>query len=159
MRNIDIYRRRYKKHCFRIIAVDPQFVSGNELLEELWFSATSVNQVISDYSTICAALIASSLKAFWTTRIVSTEQCSSFTQNLMQIRCSTHSVILNVTATQYTCSLNGIYHSHWLVQWSCHCSHLCIPVHSPWLPSDIDVMQTVRVMLIMAGFFQDQYIT
>ena len=31
-------------------------------------------------------------------------------QNLMQIRCSTHSVILNATTTQYTCSLNSIYH-------------------------------------------------
>ena len=30
--------------------------------------------------------------------------------NLMQICCSTCSVILNATATQYTCSLNGIYH-------------------------------------------------
>ena len=28
----------------------------------------------------------------------------------MQIHCSTHSVILNVIATQYTCSLNSIYH-------------------------------------------------
>ena len=27
----------------------------------------------------------------------------------MQIHCSTHSVILNVTATQYTCSLNSVY--------------------------------------------------
>ena len=27
----------------------------------------------------------------------------------MQINCSTCSVILNMTATQYTCSLNGIY--------------------------------------------------
>ena len=41
--------------------------------------------------------------------MVSMEECSSLMQNLMQIYCSTHSDILNVTATQYTCSLNGIY--------------------------------------------------
>ena len=44
--------------------------------------------------------------------IVSAEECSSFMQNLMQIHCSTCSVILNVMAPQYTCSLNGIYHPH-----------------------------------------------
>ena len=62
------------------------------------------------------------------------EECSSLMQIFLQIHCSTCPVILSVTATQYACSLNGIYHPHWLVQWSRHCSHLCIPVHSPWLP-------------------------
>ena len=62
--------------------------------------------------------------AFWIIQIVSTEECSSLTQHLMQIPCSTHSVILNAMATQYTCSLNGIYCPHWLVQWTCHCSHI-----------------------------------
>ena len=52
-------------------------------------------------------------------------------QNLMQIHCSTCSVILNAMATQCTCSLNGVYCPHWLVQWSCHCSYMRIPVHSP----------------------------
>ena len=47
--------------------------------------------------------------AFWVIQIVQTGECSSLTQNLMQIRCSTCSVILNVTATQYTCSLNSTY--------------------------------------------------
>ena len=40
--------------------------------------------------------------AFWIIQIVSVEECSSLMQNLMQICCSTHSVILNATATQYT---------------------------------------------------------
>ena len=62
--------------------------------------------------------------AFWIIQIVSMEECSSLTQNLMQICCSTHSVILNAMATQYTCSLNGVYRPYWLGQWSCHC--LCI---------------------------------
>ena len=55
--------------------------------------------------------------AFWIIWIVSPEECSNLMQNLMQILCSTHSVILNVTGTQYICSLSGIYCSHWLVQW------------------------------------------
>ena len=94
--------------------------------------------------------------AFWVIQIVSVEECSSLTQNLMQIHCFTPSVILNVMATQYTCSLSGIYHPHWLVQWSCHCSHMCIPVHSPWLPGYINVAQTILVILTVAGLFPDR---
>ena len=71
--------------------------------------------------------------AFWIIWIVSVEECSSWTQNLTQIHCSTRSVILNVTATQYTCSLNDVYQPHWLVQWSHHCSPMSIAVHFPWL--------------------------
>ena len=68
--------------------------------------------------------------AFWVIWIVSAEECSSLTQNLVQICCS---VILNAVATQYTCSLNDIYCLCWPVQWSCHCSHLHILFHSCWL--------------------------
>ena len=96
--------------------------------------------------------------ALWIIWIVSTEECSSLTQKLMQIRCSTYSVILNVMATQYTCSLNCIYRPHWLVQWSCHGSHMSIPVHSPWLPGYLNVTQTILVILTMAGIFLDQLI-
>ena len=56
---------------------------------------------------IHTALIASSLKAFWIIQIVSAEECSSFMQNLLQIFCSTHSVI-------FEC--NG-YPIHMLTQW------------------------------------------
>ena len=45
--------------------------------------------------------------ALWIIQIVSMEECLSLTQIRMQIFCS---VILNVTATQYTCSLNGVCH-------------------------------------------------
>ena len=76
--------------------------------------------------------------------------------NLMQIHCSTWSVILNVTATQYTCLLNTVYHPHWLVQWSRHCSCTCIPVHSPWLPGYNDVVRTVLIISIMAGLCPDR---
>ena len=98
---------------------------------------------------ICAALLALSLKAFWIIRIVSTEQCLSLMQNIRQIRCSTRSVILRVMATQQHLL------PHWLVQWSRHCSQMCIPVPSPWLPGYTDVMQTVLVILTMAGLFLD----
>ena len=70
--------------------------------------------------------------------------------------CSTWSIILNVTATQYTYSLHGISRPHWLVQWSHHCSHMCIPVHSPWLPGYADVTQTILIILTMAGLFPDR---
>ena len=42
---------------------------------------------------------------------------------------------------------------HWLVQWSRHCSHMFIPVHSPWLPGYIDVTQTILIILTMVGLF------
>ena len=58
--------------------------------------------------------------------------------------------------TQHMCSLNDIYHPHWLVQWSCHCSCMRIPVHSPWLPGYIDAMQNVLVTLTMAGLLPDR---
>ena len=86
----------------------------------------------------------------------SEEECLSLPQNLMQIHCSTHSVILNGMATQYTCSLNSIYRPHWLVHWSDHCSRMCIPVHFPWLPGYIDVVITILIILTMAGLFPDK---
>ena len=80
------------------------------------------------------------------------EKCSSLIQNLMQSRCSTHSVILNAMTTQYRCSLKCIYHPHWLVQWSHHCSCMYTPVHSPWLPSYINVSQTILIILTIVLF-------
>ena len=94
--------------------------------------------------------------AFWIIQIVSTEECLSLTQNLMQIPCCTSSVILNKMVPQYKCSPIGIYHSHWLIQWSHHCSCMRIPVHSPWLPGYIDVVQTALVILTMAGLLLDR---
>ena len=49
-----------------------------------------------------------------------------------------------------------VYHPHWLVQWGHHCSRMCIPVHSPWLPGYIDVAQTILVILTMDGLFLDR---
>ena len=83
------------------------------------------------HTFICTELIALSLKACRIIWIVSVEKCSSLMQNLMQIHCSTCSVILNVMATQYTCSLSSLYRPHWLVQWSHYCSCMSIQVHTP----------------------------
>ena len=77
-------------------------------------------------------------------------------QNLMQMGCSTHSVVLNVISTQHTCSLNSTYHPHCLVHGGHHCSCTCLPGHSPWLPGYIDVVHTVLIILIMAGLFPDR---
>ena len=93
---------------------------------------------------------------FWTIWIVSIEECSSLMHNLMRICCSTCSVILNVTATQYTCSFNSVYCPHWLVQWNHHCPLMSIPVHSPWLPGYVNVVLTVLFILTITGIFVDK---
>ena len=93
--------------------------------------------------------------ASWIILIISTEECSSLMQNWMQIHCSTCSHIVNAMATQYPCSLNGIYCPHWPVQWS-DCPCMCIPVHSPWLPRYINAVQTILVMLTKVGLFPDR---
>ena len=64
-----------------------------------------------------------------------------------------YSVILNVMATQYTCSFNSVYRPYWLIQCSHHCSCMQIPVYSPWLPGYINVMQTILFISTMAGLF------
>ena len=95
--------------------------------------------------------------AFCIIWIVSMKECSNLMQNAKFDRdWSLYSVTLNVTATQYTGSLNSIYHPRWLVQWSRHCSCMCVPVHSPWLLGYVNVVQTVLVILTMAGLFVDR---
>ena len=91
-------------------------------------------------------------EAFWIIYIVSVEEYSNLIQNSRQIHFFTHAVILNVMATQYICSLNGIYHPLWLVQWSRHCSCMCIPVLCLWLPGYTDTAQTFLIILTMAFF-------
>ena len=84
--------------------------------------------------------------AFWIIWIVSAEECSNLMQNLMQVHCSTRSVILNAVTTQYTRSLNGVYRPHWLDQYS----EVVVHAHSSPLSlaaSDINVMWTILVIL------------
>ena len=119
-----------------------------QILDRLW-------SICATLFFFFAVLIVSSPEAFWIIQIVFTQKCSSLMKNLMQICCSTRSVISNAMATQYTCSLSGICCSHWLVQWSWHYSCTYIPNHSPWLPGYIDVVQTILIILIMAGLFLD----
>ena len=92
----------------------------------------------------------------WINQIISMKERSSRMQNLMQICCSYCSVILNVMATQCTCSLNSVYCPHCIVQWSYHCSHTCIPIHSLWLPGYTNVVQTALVILTVTGIFPDR---
>ena len=114
-------------------------------LYEMWYmSRACCLDVAANHQLSIAA-------AYWIIWIDSPEECSKW--NLMQILCSSCSVILSVTATYYTCSLNGFYCPHWLVQWSLHCSYMCVPTHSLWLPGYIDVMWTILVTLTMAGLF------
>ena len=93
---------------------------------------------------------------FWILQIMSTEECSSLMQNLMCICCSTSSVILNEMTTQYTRSLSGVYHPHWPVQWSRHCSWCAFQstLFGWWLLRT--VTQTVFIILATAGFFLDR---
>ena len=90
---------------------------GTESLE--WFDVSQKNPTwdVMHERTCCHDEAANHqvpiAAAFWIIQIVSVEDCSSLTQNLMQICCSTRSVILNVTALQSTCSLNNIDCLHW----------------------------------------------
>ena len=64
-----------------------------------------------------------------------------------------YSVMPNAVATEYTWLTQWCLPPHWPVQGSRHCSHLHISLHAPWLPGHINVMQTVLIMLTMAGLF------
>ena len=44
---------------------------------------------------------------------------------------------------------------HWLIQWSCHCSRMGIPIHSQ-LPCCTDVAKTLLIILTTAGIFSDR---
>jgi len=63
---------------------------------------------VPQFVFIWPSLIESSPKAFLINRIVSEGECPSLNSNLMQIRSSAGSVIVNVTVTQYSSSLNGV---------------------------------------------------
>ena len=81
--------------------------------------------------------------AFWIIQNSFCREMSKLNPKFDSVHCSTLSVTLNATATQYMCLLNSTYRPHWLAQWSRHCSHMCIPVHSPWLPGYVDGAQTI----------------
>ena len=90
--------------------------------------------------------------AFWIIWVVSAEECSSLTQNVMQICCSTRSVILNAMATQYTRSLNGIYRPYTVGS----SIHACT-FQSTLLGCQVTLMLHKWFLLqIMAGLFPDR---
>ena len=94
--------------------------------------------------------------AFWIIGIVSTEEWMFKLNAKFDADSLLNSVILHAMMTQYARSLNSVYHPPWLVQGSRHCSHVSIPVHSPWLPGYIDVAQTILVILTISEFFPDK---
>ena len=84
------------------------------------------------------------------------EECPSLMQNLMHIHYSTLS--FSIWRPHSTCahSTVSIQPPHWLAEQSRHCSHMHIPVYCPWLSGYINVMQTVLIILAMAGLFPDR---
>ena len=60
------------------------------------------------HTFICAALITLYPKAFWIIWIVSTEECSSLTQNLMQIHCYTRSFWMQGRHSPYAQSMESM---------------------------------------------------
>ena len=94
-------------------------IGGLSHLGDLMFYEKTAWDMIHEQACFCDEAANHQLpiaSSFWIIPIVSTEECSSLMQNLMQTLCSTCSAILNMMATQYTCSLNGIYHPHWPVK-------------------------------------------
>ena len=84
------------------------------------------------------------------------EERANIMEDVMQIHCSTHSVILNATATQYTCSLKGIYHP--LLTSTVKLS-LFSHAHSSLLSSVARLHRccaNILVILTMPGFFSGQ---
>ena len=77
--------------------------------------------------------------AFWIIQIFSVEECTNLRQNLMQICCSTQSFWM--WQSHSTHLTQWLLPPYWVVQWSCGCSCMLLPVHSPWLPGYIDVLQ------------------
>ena len=134
----------------------PFHVSAAPPLLPVWMNVTSLIPCAGALSWWSCQSQVAHIHSLLNHPIDSMEEYSSWMQNLMQICCSTCSVILKVTTTQYTCSFNGVYSPHWLVQWNRHCSHICIPVHSPWLPGYINVTPTVLIILTMTGRVPDR---
>ena len=127
-----------------------------------WFDVSPKNSAWDVmYEQACCCIEAANQQlpiaaAFWVIQIVSMEECSSLMQNLMQIHCSTHTVILNVTAIYNT-------HAHSIASPAPLTSTVklllftyAILVHSSWLPGYMDVMQTILIILTMAGLFPDR---
>ena len=67
----------------------------------------------------------------------------SLLYSLSHFECDGHTIHM-LTQLHLPTPLNGM------------CSHVQIPVHSPWLPGYMDVAQTVLNILTMAGLFLDR---
>ena len=127
------------------------FPEGESISTDSWSSLKHLCHTFT-----CTAFIELSPKTSWIIQIVSAEECSSLTQNVYADLLLYPFVTLNAKATQCTCSLSDVYSPHWLVQWSHHCSHMRIPVPSPWLPVYIHVVQTIPVILTTGGLLLER---
>ena len=67
----------------------------------------------------------------------------SLLYSLSHFECDGHTIHM-LTQLHLPTPLNGM------------CSHVQIPVHSPWLPGYIDVVQTILIILTIVGLFPDR---
>ena len=81
---------------------------------------------------------------------------NSFCRGMFRLNAKLDAGSLFYSLSQFECDGHTVHMlTRWRLtrQWNHHCSHMNIPVHSPWLPGYIDVTQTILVMLTMAGLF------
>ena len=97
---------------------------------------------------------------------VASESSDSFCRGMFKLHANFDADSLLYSLSHFECDSHTVHRltqqhlpPHWLVQWSGRCSHMCTPVHSPWLPGYIDVVQTILVILTMAGLFLDRPLT
>ena len=93
------------------------------------------------------------------------ESWNSFHEGMFKLNAKFDADSLLYLLTHFECNSHTVhrltqqvYHPHWLVQWSHHCSPTYIPVYTPWLPIYIKVAQTVLVILTMVVLFRGRYI-
>ena len=126
MKNRDIHWRRYKKHCTQDNYTVVPFKVG-----------TLGPHIVLPITIICPVVFSWISSMVW--------NLFPFKGDFSFGKSRSHRAP-NMGCREHICSLNGIYcpTDHWLVQWSHPCSHMCIPVHSPWLPGYINVAHCIN---------------
>ena len=106
---------------------------------------------------LCAALTASSLKAFWMNHL------NSLHRGMFKLNAKFDADSLLYSLSHFECNGHTV---HTLTQWfppppltstvKLSLFNMHIPGHSPWLPGYIYVTQTFLLILTMAGLFLDR---
>ena len=113
-----------------------------------------------NHSLICVIPMASSLKTRWIFRMVSTWLSPSFWQNLMQYRCSSHSVIFtennNAMRAVYTLSLTRWLHATDAICWREKSPLMCTKVPSNSLPQHTYCASLVSAEKNHVGYLIEQ---